>query len=269
MDLELKSKRALITGSYRGTGLGIARALAKEGAQVLIHGFEENQAKDAVVLLAGEGLTARPVWGDILTPKGSDMLAAQVRDSCEGRGPEILINNYGTAERGKWGDLDIDDWIDSYQKNVLSATRLINAFLDDFKASGWGRIVQIGTIGSYSPNKVMPHYYAAKGAMANMSISLSLALAGSGVTVNTISPGLIKTAEVEAAFRAKAKKDGWGDDWAEIEKKIAETSMPNPMQRIARTEEVGDLVAFICSARADFLNGLNIRVDGGAAGLTI
>ena len=110
----------------------------------------------------------------------------------------------------------------------------------------------------------MPHYYAAKGALATLGVSLTKELSGSGITVNTVSPGYIRTPELEAGFRLKAEKKGWGGDWADIERKIVETEFPNACERLATREEVAELVAFLCSERAAFINGQNIRIDGGA-----
>ena len=110
----------------------------------------------------------------------------------------------------------------------------------------------------------MPHYYASKGALATLTVSLAKELAGSAITVNTVSPGLIRTAEVEAQYRAVAKRKGWGESWAEIEAGIMAEGGANPLGRIARVEEVADLVVFLASDRAGFINGQNIRIDGGA-----
>jgi NAD(P)-dependent dehydrogenase (short-subunit alcohol dehydrogenase family) len=110
----------------------------------------------------------------------------------------------------------------------------------------------------------MPHYYAAKGALATMSVSLTKELSHTGITVNTISPGYIRTAELEAGFRRRAEKKGWGENWDDIVKQIVASEYPNPCGRIAERQEVADLVAFICSERAGFINGQNIRIDGGA-----
>jgi 3-oxoacyl-[acyl-carrier protein] reductase len=256
MDLGLQNKLALVTGSYRGTGEIIAETLLAEGARVIFHSLTEADLTD---IDGRENCYA--CWGDISSEEGCKQLIEQV----QALGViDILVNNYGTASAGKWSVSKTDDWLDMYQKNVLSAARLIQGFVPAMKARGWGRIVQMGTIGSHQPNNIMPHYYASKGALATMSVSLTKELSNTGITVNTISPGYIRTAELEAGFRRRAEKKGWGDDWSEIVKKIVETEYPNPSGRIAERQEVADLVAFICSDLAGFINGQNIRIDGGA-----
>jgi NAD(P)-dependent dehydrogenase (short-subunit alcohol dehydrogenase family) len=110
----------------------------------------------------------------------------------------------------------------------------------------------------------MPHYYAAKGALATLGPSLALELAGTGITVNTVSPGLIHTPELEAGYRARGARKGWGESWDEILTHLVAEDFPNPCGRIATRQEVADLVLFLCSPRADFINGQNIRIDGGA-----
>lgn len=262
MDLGLAGKTALVTGSNRGTGAAIAKVLASEGANVLVHRLLEDAPDPTTDTILRQNGNAKAVCGDITTEGGADTLAHSLADQADSI--DILVNNYGTAEAGQWIDLTAQEWIDIYEKNVLSATRCIERFLPAMRDKGWGRIIQIGTIGSFRPNARMPHYYSAKAALAAATVSLSKELAGTGITVNTISPGLIKTAEIEAHFRAMGERKGWGDDWTTIEKKALERSGSNPSGRIALPEEVGDLVAFVASPRADYINGENIRIDGGS-----
>lgn len=258
MDLELGNRIALVTGSHRGTGEVIAKTLSEEGATVIVHGPDQDSAQRAAEALK----RSYAVWGDISTEPGCRQVAEQVTDLVGEI--DILVNNYGIPSRGKWSTACNGDWIDSYQHNVLSAARLIQHFVPEMKQRGWGRIVQLGTIGSHQPNNIMPDYYSAKGALATMTVSLAKELSDTGITVNTISPGYIRTPEVEASLRRRAKQKGWGEDWADIVKQVVANDYPNPCGRLAERQEVADLVTFICSNRAGFINGQNIRIDGGA-----
>ena len=254
MDLHLAGKSALVTGAHRGTGQRIAAQFLAEGSSVLVHGFDLESAEASCDTIGG----GTPVAGDITTDEGADALAEQC-DSVD-----ILVNNYGTAGPGSWENSGTVDWLDMYEKNVLSAGRLVQRLLPPMQKRGWGRIINLGTVGSTRPAARMPHYYAAKGALATMTISLAQAVTGTGVTVNLISPGLIHTAEVEAQYLAIGKRKGWGDTWADVEPHIAADI---PIRRIVRRDEVADLVIFIASPRADAIHGQNVRIDGGALGI--
>jgi 3-oxoacyl-[acyl-carrier protein] reductase len=258
MDLQLSTKVAFVSGSERGTGQCIAQALQAEGATVIFHSNSEDGIPEGTEL----PLNCHRVWGDLSSDNGAAQAFTMATEAVGGI--DILVNNYGTAKRGKWASSSTDDWLDMYQQNVLSAARLSKLVIDNMKARGWGRIVQLGTIGSHQPNNIMPHYYAAKGALATMGVSLARELSNTGITVNTVSPGLIRTAEVEAAYMARSARLGWGDSWEEVLPRLVENDYPNPSGRIAEREEVADLVLFLCSPRAGFINGQNIRIDGGA-----
>ncbi len=257
MDLDLNGKSALVTGSYRGTGLIIARHLAGEGARVFVHGLVSGQAEDAVAELA----LGEPVTGDLTTDEGAKAVVSSVTEKLGTKCIDILVNNYGTADSGSWQDSGTDDWLDAYQKNVLSAQRMIRSFLPHMRNNGWGRIINLGTVGSTRPNSRMPQYYAAKGALATMTISLAKEVADSGVRVNLVSPGLILTPEVKAACLERGRRKGWGTTWEQIEPHVAQDI---PIGRVVRREEVADLVTFLASPLADGIHGQNIRVDGGS-----
>jgi 3-oxoacyl-[acyl-carrier protein] reductase len=256
VDLELKGKVVMVTGSNRGTGLVIARAFEQEGAQVIVHSMAEQQRSeewsDQVIAVSG----------DITTDEGAQAVLNQVNSHCDAL--DVLVNNYGTGQAGTWNSASSNDWVEVYQKNTLSVLRMVQAFSPAMAARKNGRIVNLGTIGSTRPNRQMPHYYASKGALANMTVSLAKELSGTGVTVNLVSPGLIRTPEVESGFLKRAQQAGWGNTFDEAESEIAAAFFPNPLNRIATREEIADVVVFLASRRASFINGQNIRVDGGA-----
>ena len=267
MELGLMDRTALVTGSSRGTGAGIARALGSEGARVLVHGLEAGAGDAVAAEIVAAGGRADVLDGDVRQAEGAERVA-EAALALAGR-VDILVNNYGAAEHGGWSDTDDAAWLGIYERNVLPAVRLIRRLAPAMKAAGWGRIIQLGTVGSTRPNARMPHYYASKGALAVLTVSLAKELAGQGITVNTVSPGLTMTAEVEAQYRARASRKGWGETWPEIEAAIMAEGPSNPIGRIARVEDVADLVVFLASERAGFINGQNIRVDGGSVDVVV
>ncbi len=259
MQFDFSGRTILVTGSDKNTGEVIARRLAGFGAALVVHSNEcDGRAAEAASGITG----AIAVQGDLATDAGCEDVLAQIAQ--RRLAVDTLVNNYGTAAFASWQSVTTADWLDMYQKNVLSATRLIQGLVPGMKERGWGRIVNLGTIGSHRPNAIMPHYYGAKGALATLGVSLAQELAGTGITVNTVSPGLIHTPELEAGYRARARKKGWGEEWEDILAHIVQEEFPNPCQRLATREEVADLVAFLCSDNAAFINGQNIRIDGGA-----
>jgi NAD(P)-dependent dehydrogenase (short-subunit alcohol dehydrogenase family) len=131
---------------------------------------------------------------------------------------------------------------------------------------GFGRVVFVGTVGSIRPGNRTPHYYAAKAALPNLVVGLAKELAGTGITANLVSPGIIATDEVRETFVRAAAKRGWpGEGFEAVEAQAVASFMPNPSGRAGRVEEVGALVAFLASEHAGYITGANLRIDGGAA----
>ena len=256
MDLNLAGKTALVTGSYRGTGRGIARVLAVEGAHVLIHGFEAGQAEATVIELKAEGLSAEAVTADIRTDAGADQLAT-VADRAH-----VLVNNYGAPGGSSWSSMA--KWTDEWNVNVLAAVRVTQLCLPAMRERGWGRIIFMGTVGTQQPGQRNAGYYGAKTALPTLVRTLAMELRGTGVTANLVSPGMIATDEVRAMVTRRAERDGSAASWPEAERWALDNSMPNLTERLPEPEDIGKVVAFVASEAAWHITGADMAVDGGA-----
>jgi len=263
MDMGLTGRCALVTGAWRGTGAGIATILGEEGATVLVHGLEDGQADATVAAIVAAGGRAHAVHGDIRTDAGAAELAASV--GRVGAPVDIVVNNYGVADGTTWDTATGASWHASYDTNVVSAIRVVDAFVGPMRERGWGRIVFVSTVGATRPGDRLPEYYAAKGALPAVTVSLAKHLAGTGITVNCISPGLIATPElIERSTRA-AERNGFPTDWPAVERYLLDKVMPNPSGHIPSPADVGRVVAMVVSEPSWHLNGTHLRVDGGAA----
>jgi 3-oxoacyl-[acyl-carrier protein] reductase len=264
MDLQLAGKRALVTGSSSGIGAAIARTLAREGAAVVVHGRNRERAAQVAEEIARPGGKVQVAIGD-LTDDDQAHAVAETADAAFG-GIDILINNTGGAagRQQDWMGTAPEVWAATYQTNVISAVRLIRYFIPQMKQRGWGRIVQLASASAIQPLPFsLPDYQASKAAVVNFTVGLSKYLGGTGVTANTITPGTILTPALERTFRDWARARNWGEQWDEIERRAVAEMFPNPSGRVGRVEDIATMAAFIASPLAGYVNGANIRVDGG------
>ncbi len=261
MDLQLTGKTALVTGSSAGIGEAIAKRLAKEGVKVVVHGRNRERTDGVVRAITEAGGIAKSAIGDVSTDAGATSVLEQAREAFDHI--DIVVNNAGVFNGTDWESITPEAFNDIYNTNVTSVLRLVQGTVEPMKQRGWGRFVQIASVVGVSPFPNVPDYNATKAAMINLSVSLTKSLAGTGVTSNTISPGPIRTPALESFFGAFAEEQGWGSTWEEIEPKAVEHLVPNPTGRVGTPEEIADAVAFLVSPLAGYINGTNLRVDGG------
>ncbi|HTJ62411.1 MAG TPA: SDR family NAD(P)-dependent oxidoreductase [Alphaproteobacteria bacterium] len=265
MARELEGKRALVTGSSSGLGEAIAKRLSREGARLIVHGRNVERAERVAQEIRAAGGEAHVAIGDLMQADQADAVCDTAERALGGI--DILVNNAGgeSAGRGQASFFDAkpEEWLSTYNGNVVCAIRMIQRFAPGMKAAGWGRIIQISSLVSHRPNLVIPDYAAAKAALNNMTVGLSLALAGSGVTANSISPGVILTPGVEGWFRSLAGQFGWGTETDEIEKRAVAELAPNHIGRAGRPADVAHAVMYLASPQGGFVTGTDMKVSGG------
>ncbi|MBA3054771.1 MAG: SDR family oxidoreductase [Sphingomonadales bacterium] len=263
MDLGLQGKRALVTGSSSGIGVGIAEMLAAEGCSVVVHGRNEARARAVAERIAATGAKSALAIGDLAIAEEAATVAAAASEAFGGI--DILVNNAGGSSDNpdkSWFGTTPEDFLATYQANLLAAVRLIHALVPAMRERGWGRIINISTAAAITPTSGQADYGPAKAAMLNMSLGASRALKNSGVTSNSVSPGMIRTDGIDMYLATMAKQRGWGDDV----KKAEEMLLKGINQSVARVGEVDDIayaVTMLASPRSDFINGTNVHVDGG------
>lgn len=262
MDLQLKGKRALVTGSSSGIGEGISRALAREGVAVVLHGRNETALKQIAFDINNSGGQAAIAVGDLMEDSGARKVADEAHAAFSGI--DILVNSAGGGDiTTPWMETSPIKWAEILNQNVISTVRMVQHLAPEMRERGWGRIIQIASISGTQPLALGPDYGAAKAAVINLSVSLSKELAGTNISVNTVSPGPILTPALSQFFRSIAKEKGWGDDWNTIERMATREIVPNTVGRVGRVEEVANLVTFLTSPLAGYINGANLRIDGG------
>ncbi|MEU9486359.1 SDR family NAD(P)-dependent oxidoreductase [Streptomyces decoyicus] len=265
MDLRLAGQGALVTGSSSGIGATIAETLADEGCDILVHGRNAGAAAAVAEQVAARGVRAEVVLGDLTEPGVAEQVALTARDF----GARILVNNAGPFAEQDWESSGPADWRAAFEGNVLPTVRVSQTLLPSLRAHGWGRVITIGSRAVRTPLPHMAAYSAAKAAVVNMTTSLARHLAGTGVTANCVSPGVIVTPSMYRMFeeRAAAGEDtAVGQEGGPDEAEIVAEYAPNPSGRLGRPEDIAAAVAYLASPRADYVNGIELRVDGGITG---
>lgn len=258
MDLGLSGKRVLVSGSTAGIGYAAARALAAEGAQVILNGRTQARVDQALARLKAEvpGATASGIAQDLGNAEGCQALFGQLPDV------DVLVNNLGIFEPKAFAAIADADWLHFFEVNVLSGVRLSRQYIPGMRARNWGRVVFVSSESALQIPAEMIHYGMTKTAQLAVARGLAETLAGTAVTVNSVLPGPTASEGV-GEFVARLAQER-GVDRSVVEKEFFATARPSSLiRRFATTEEVAAMIVYVCSAKAAATTGAALRVDGG------
>src|SRR5437588_8468831 len=244
MDFGIEGKVALVTAATRGIGLGIAQALAREGARVSVVARTEADVRRVAESIGGAGVAA-----DVLTEAGCKRAVAATEEALGQI--DILVSNFGARAGTSWKDTGPKELQAAFEGNVVVSTRMAQLVLPGMLERGWGRVVIITSVYGRESGGA-PAYNAAKAAEISLVKSLAREVAARGVTVNGIAPGSILWEGGGWHRRQQADPEG-----------IAEfVRREMPLGRFGTAEEVASVVAFVCSRHAGLVTGASIAVDG-------
>ncbi|HYS14237.1 MAG TPA: SDR family oxidoreductase [Burkholderiaceae bacterium] len=258
MDLGLRDKRALVTGSTAGIGLATALGLAAEGARVFVNGRTQARVARAIETIKAKmpGANVDGLAADLGTRAGCDALIARLPEL------DVLVNNVGIFEPKPFEQISDEDWLRFFETNVLSGVRLARHYVAGMRARNWGRIVFVSSESGLQIPAEMVHYGMTKTAQLAVARGLAESLAGTGVTVNSVLPGPTSSEGVGAFVARMAAARGV--DAATVEREFFATARPSSiLKRFTSTEEVAAMIVYACSATASATTGAALRVDGG------
>jgi NAD(P)-dependent dehydrogenase (short-subunit alcohol dehydrogenase family) len=257
MDLQLRGKLALVSGSTAGIGYAIAETLAAEGARVIVNGRKRESVDAAVQAI-------RQATGNEPLGFAGDLASAAVAEDLVKTHPgiEILVNNLGIFEPKPFEEIPDADWQRFFDVNVLSGARLARLLLPAMRRANWGRIIFISSESGVQIPSEMIHYGMTKAAQIAVARGIAEAVAGTGITVNSVLPGPTRSRGVGDFVDALAREQNKSAD--EFEKEFFASVRPTSLiKRFATTGEVAAMVAYVASPLASATTGAALRVDGG------
>ena len=255
----LKGKTALVTGSTSGIGLAIARALAKDGANLMINGFGDKAAieQERAALEKDFGIKARYSGADMSKPAE---IAAMIGETEKEFGSlDVLVNNAGIQHVANIEDFPIDRWDAIIAINLSSSFHTIRSAIPGMKKRKWGRIINIASAHGLVASGQKVAYVAAKHGLVGLTKTVAIEAANDGVTCNAICPGWVLTPLVQKQVDARAKQSGQSNEQA----KIALISEKQPMHEFSMPENIGALAVFLASDAAATITGSSYSIDGG------
>jgi 3-hydroxybutyrate dehydrogenase len=255
----LKGKVALVTGSTSGIGLGIARALASAGADIMLNGFGDAAAIERLRAgLEGEhGVRARYCGADLAVPADIVRLVGETEKTFGA--PDILVNNAGIQFTAPVAEFPDERWDAVIAINLSAVFHASKAAIPLMQRKGWGRIINIASAHGLVASAQKAAYVAAKHGVLGLTKVTAIELANSGITVNAICPGWVLTPLVEQQLRDRAQRDGIDVERAKHDL-LAEKQ---PMLAFTTPEQIGALAAFLCSEAASTITGVPLSIDGG------
>ncbi|KGH00368.1 3-hydroxybutyrate dehydrogenase [Comamonas thiooxydans] len=257
----LKGKTALVTGSTSGIGLGIAIALARQGANIVLNGFGDVEAPRAQVLDAGKAAGIEVGYHGADMSKATDIEAMMKYAAAEFGRVDILVNNAGIQHVAKVQDFPVEKWDAILAINLSSAFHTTRLALPAMQQANWGRIINVASVHGLVGSAEKSAYVAAKHGIVGLTKVTALENATTGVTCNAICPGWVLTPLVQKQVDAKAAAQGISNEDA-TRQLLGEKE---PSMQFTTPEELGELAVFFCSAAANNVRGVAWNMDGGWA----
>jgi NAD(P)-dependent dehydrogenase (short-subunit alcohol dehydrogenase family) len=259
MDLELRGRKAIVSGSTAGIGFAIAAGLAREGVSVIVNGRTTERVRAAIAQIGGGDVHSGGLdgfAGDLSSPDEIAKLIELHPDV------DILVNNLGIFEPRAFADISDGEWNRMWETNVMSGVRLSRHYFTGMLRRNWGRVIFISSESGVQIPVEMIHYGVSKTAQVALARGMAEVSAGTGVTVNSVLAGPTKSEGARAFLRQMAERQG--TDEATVERIFFEKIRPSSLlKRFATTDEVANMVVYLASPLASATNGAAVRAEGG------